>query len=67
MKKIKTNGGDMEFLGMIILFIVIVFIIWVLTGGPNSEESKKPFITAGDDQNAPLQVYGPGEKPIRVE
>ncbi len=63
MKKIKTNGGEMDFLIMILLFLVVIFIIWVLTGGQNNASKDKPFITPGNDQSAPLQVYGPGEKP----
>jgi len=63
MKKIKRNGGEMDFLVMILLFIVVIFIIWVMTGGQNNESSDKPFITPGNDQEAPLRVYGPGEYP----
>ncbi|MDE2030708.1 MAG: hypothetical protein KGI58_00380 [Patescibacteria group bacterium] len=57
--KNKTNGGEMDFLLMIIGVLVILFLIWAFTGGPNSERSQKPFIVPGNDQNAPLQTYGP--------
>lgn len=61
-KKIKHNGGDAEFLVMILVFIVAIFIIWVLTGGPNREESKKPYVTPYNDTSASLKVYGPNDK-----
>lgn len=58
MYKIKKNGGEMDFLVMILMFLVVIFILWVLTGGPqNSQEGDKPFITPGNDQEAPLRTY----------
>ncbi len=63
-KRINYQKGEMDFLVMILLFIVAIFVIWVLTGGPeNNVSTDKPFITPGNDTEAPLQVYGPGEKP----
>lgn len=62
-KKINYQKGEMDFLVMILLFILVVFVIWVLTGGQKNESAKKPFITPGNDQNSPLRVYGPGENP----
>lgn len=49
----------MDFLVMILIFIVVLFVIWVLTGGQNSNTKDKPFITPGNDQSAPLAPYGP--------
>lgn len=63
MKKINYNRGDAQFGLMILGFLVLIFIIWVYTGGPKKEESKKPFITPGNSSTAPLEVYGPNEKP----
>lgn len=62
MKKIKTNGGEMEFFMMILLFLVVIFVIWAFTGGPQGNSKDKPFITPGNNTDNPLQVYGPGEK-----
>jgi hypothetical protein len=60
---IQKNKGDAEFGLMVIGFIIVLFFIWYFSGGPVREDSQKPFITPGNDQEAPLQVYGPGEKP----
>lgn len=63
-RKINYQRGEMDFLIMILLFIVGIFVVWVLTGGSKDSTSQdKPFIVPGNDQEAPLQVYGPGEKP----
>ncbi len=61
MKKINKQSGEMEFLGMILMFIVAIFILWVLTGGPQGSSKDKPFIDPYNSP-APLRVYGPGEK-----
>ena len=57
-KKIKQNSGEMDFLVMILIFIVGLFVVWVLMGGQNNDSAKKPFITPGTD-STPLQPYGP--------
>ena len=56
--KYKRNGGEMDFMIMILIFLVVLFVIWVLLGGQNSKSADKPFITPGNDNNAPLQPYG---------
>ncbi len=61
-KKINTQRGEMEFGMMVLLFIVAIFILWVLTGGPQKSESEKPFINPYNNSSAPLKVYGPDEK-----
>jgi len=60
-KKTNYQRGEMEFLMMILGFIVVIFIIWVLTGGPQDSSKDKPFIDPYNSP-APLRVYGPGEK-----
>lgn len=63
-KKINYQKGEMDFLMMILLFIVVIFIIWVYTGGPQKSDSKdKPFVNPYNNTSEPLKVYGPGEKP----
>lgn len=63
-KKLNYQRGEMDFLIMILLFVVVIFIIWVFTGGSQKSDSQdKPFIIPGDNTSAPLKVYGPGEKP----
>ncbi len=52
------QAGEMDFLMMILGFLVLIFILWVLSGGQNNESSKKPFITPGNDEEVPLQPYG---------
>jgi hypothetical protein len=60
MQKIqKTNGGEMDFLIMILLFILGVFVVWVLTGGDKQESASKPFIKSYTDTTDPLGVYEP--------
>lgn len=61
MKKINYQKGEMDFLIMIVGFLFILFVIWMLTGGPEKSESDKPFINPYNDNSAPLKVYGPGE------
>jgi len=38
------NGGEMPFFLEIVLFIVVIFIIWVLTGGTENKTDQKPFL-----------------------
>lgn len=57
--KIKTNSGEMEFGMMVVIFLVALFAIWVLMGGPkNNDSAEKPFIKPATDQEAPLETYG---------
>ncbi len=59
----NKNGGEMEFGVQIILFIVLIFIVWVLMGGPNKSRTKDdPFIVPLDDPYTPGRTYGPGER-----
>jgi hypothetical protein len=57
--KLQTNKGEMDFLVMILIFLVALFVIWVLTGGQNDADKNKPFITPGNDTAEPLHPYGP--------
>jgi hypothetical protein len=58
MKKNNTQGGEMGFLMMILLFLVVIFVLWVLTGGQNNKSANDPFINPYNDNSAPLQTYG---------
>ena len=40
----KHSGGEMNFGLEILLFVLAIFIIWVLMGKPQTENSDKPFI-----------------------
>jgi len=42
--KKKHTGGGISFGLEIILFILALFILWVLMGMPQSENTNKPFI-----------------------
>lgn len=42
--KKKAGSGGMSFGLEILLFLLAIFIIWVLMGKPQSEDSDKPFI-----------------------
>ncbi len=53
----NKQGGEMEFLIIIILFMVGLFIVWVWVGGQNTETVDKPFITPGYNQVDPLRPY----------
>ena len=53
-KKINTQRGEMDFGMMVLLFIVAIFVLWVLTGGPNKCESNKPFINLYNNSSSPL-------------
>lgn len=58
----QRNRGALSFEMEILIFLVIIFIIWVLTGGSQHQEAQKPFIKPLTDPNNPGQVYGPGDK-----
>ena len=60
-KKNIYNRGAMEFGMEILIFVVIVFILWVFTGGANRWQTSKPYIKPLNDPNTPGRVYGPGE------
>ena len=63
MEKINKQKGEMDFLVMILLFILGIFVLWVLTGGSKNSVSKdKPFINPYNNNAEPLRVYGPNEK-----
>ena len=59
--KLNDQRGEMDFLVMILMFLVVLFVIWMLTGGAQKSDSTKPFINPYNDSSAPLKVYGPGE------
>lgn len=58
-----SGGGNifetMDFGKLIIIFLVILFFMWLLTGGQNKESAKKPFVRPLNDSNSPGEVYGP--------
>ncbi|MBK5215455.1 MAG: hypothetical protein JJE53_01450 [Candidatus Pacebacteria bacterium] len=37
-KKLKKNGGEMNFGFEVLIFIVIIFVLWVLSGGSEKEQ-----------------------------
>ena len=52
MKKIKTNGGSMADLGIVVLVIVALFFLWLYVGGGKVTEDK-PFLQTQDGQTMP--------------
>ena len=40
----KHSGGEMSFGLEVVLFVVAIFVLWLLMGKPQSENSDKPFI-----------------------
>lgn len=42
--KLQYNKGEMSFGMEILLFILAIFVIWVLSGKPETENADKPFI-----------------------
>lgn len=61
-KKLKYNGGEMHFGMEVLLFVLVIFIIWVFTGGPTHESAKKPFVKPKIDTTTSIDVYGQNEK-----
>jgi cbb3-type cytochrome oxidase subunit 3 len=57
----KYNRGEMSFGLQILLFILLIFIIWVFTGGAKKSTEEKPFIIPLNDPINPGVKYGPGE------
>ncbi|ETB64134.1 MAG: hypothetical protein O210_OD1C00001G0619 [Parcubacteria bacterium RAAC4_OD1_1] len=44
-KKFKNyNGGEMPFGLQVIIFLIIIFVIWILTGGTRYGEDSTPLI-----------------------
>ena len=58
MKKLKYNGGEISFGMEILLFLLVLFILWVLTGGQKHEDAKKPFVKPTVDTKTTIDVYG---------
>lgn len=61
-KKLQYNRGEMSFGMEILLFLLVLFVIWVLTGGQKHEDVKKPFVDPLVDSPTPGRAYGPNEK-----
>ncbi len=40
----KKSGGEVSFGVEIIIFVIVLFVIWVLSGKPKTENTDKPFI-----------------------
>jgi cytoskeletal protein RodZ len=40
----KHSGGEMSFGLEVVLFVIAIFVIWLLMGKPQTENSEKPFI-----------------------
>ena len=57
-KPTKHASGGIPFGLEILLFILLIFVIWVLTGGAKKDEDK-PFITPLTDPVNPGMKYGP--------
>lgn len=55
MKKIKTNGGSLGDLGLVILAIIALFFLWYFVGG-GQVHNQTPFMQAQDDQTVPAEV-----------
>ncbi len=52
-KKIEKkhhNSGGLSFGMEVILFVVIIFIIWVLTGGTKKQPPESPLLVPADSQ-----------------
>lgn len=58
-----AHGGIEDNFGItIIFFLIVLFIVWLLTGGQNHEEAQKPFIKPVTDPIDPGGVYDPINK-----
>jgi len=55
----KKHGGEMNFGVEILIFIVIIFILWILAGGPKKEQPKSPIIKPDSSEVIPNGGYGP--------
>lgn len=55
----KKHGGEMNFGIEILIFIVIIFILWILAGGPKKEQPKSPILKQDNTQIIPNGGYGP--------
>ena len=62
-KNINRQKGDMQMLGYVILFLVALFIVWVLTGGPKQKEADSPFIKTNINQTDQIQIQSPNPRP----
>ena len=54
-----SSGGVMPFGLEVLLFILAIFVIWVLMGGPKKQEQEKPYIVPLNDPSNPGRTYGP--------
>jgi hypothetical protein len=55
--KKQYNKGEIAFGAEVLLFLLVIFVIWVLTGGATRKDTTKPFIKPYTDKEAPLQTY----------
>jgi len=59
-KKLKKNGGEMNFGVEVLIFIVIIFVLWVLSGG-SEKEQQGPILIPEISQVNSNNGYGPIE------
>ncbi len=53
------GGGGISDLGILIIVLLILFFVWLASGGQNREATKQgPFIKPYTDPTGPLEPYG---------
>jgi len=54
----KKHGGEMSFGVEILIFIVIIFVLWILSGGSKKEQPVSPILVPDNTQVMPVGGYG---------
>lgn len=54
------SGGGMSFGLEVVLFVVVIFIIWLLTGGAKKPQPQSPLLVPSTEQVSPTGDYGQG-------
>jgi hypothetical protein len=53
------EGGSISDLGLLIIVLLILFFVWLATGGKNHPATQSgPFIKPYTDPTGPLEPYG---------
>jgi hypothetical protein len=54
----KKHGGEMSFGVEILIFIIIIFVLWILSGGTKKEQPASPILVPDNTQIVPVGGYG---------
>lgn len=63
----KEEGTDKKFLIEIILTLLVIFVIWLISGGYKEKEQNEPFVVPYTDPVHGGKVFGPENLILRPD